>query len=514
MSLLLNSLKKADEAGQDQQAPEEVGQVDSQLEGSAGPSSVDFDSLADDSAGAGAGVGAGLAEGGDEERRELVSATRVFRAGGEEEDEGGGGRRALVALLAVVLIGGGGAGVVASGLIPGVSFSSLLGFFGEQTVQVVEQQSAGPQLEAANVENAALSLPRPVVDVQSEIVTFAGFREEGSLETPEGRREFAEKIAILTGQADEEAAAEEARLAEQQSEALGVINLQIEGSEILEEEELLEEEEFTVIKTAEVSRDRRHVLDAQTPSDRVLERSLKLNGESTEPVVIAQASDSDSDADSSSASESQTASESQGAVEVQPSLQGVDRRRMLNDAGRLYVGGDYPGAEAVYRSILAKSATNIDALRGLALVAVATGRYQLAVGTYLRILEYYPNDPVAIADLTNLHGVTGDNFYAIEGALKKALGERPEWDSRLHFALGNLYAGAGRWLDAQNSYFDAHSQEQSNPDYAYNLAVVLDYLNKPGLAVTYYRQALELSERAPSGFNVAQVRARIHSISQ
>ena len=455
-------------------------------------------------------------EGEDGDKRELVSATRVFRAG--EEDGEGGGRRVLLGLVAVFLVIGAGGGAVIGGFIPGVSLGSILNLFSTaEAPQVVQQQNTGPVLEAVSGDDAALSLPRPLVDVQSEIVAFAGFSGgfDDSLNTPQSRRELAQQIAGFIG----EAAVEEP-IFNAADDDLQIIGLEIDGEAVVAEELIEAEQE---IKTAAFSRDRKQGLDARTPSDRVLSQGLIRNNSVVE-IIVAQASDSESESESESPAEATAsgeeaetaAAESEPAeeIEVKPSLDGVDRKRMLNEAGRFYVGGAYAEAEAVYRNILSKNATNIDALRGLALVAVASGRYQLAVATYLKILEYYPNDPVAVADLTNLHGVSGKNFHAVESALKKVLGKHPKWDSRLHFALGNLYAGDERWTEAQKSYFNAYSGEQTNPDYAYNLAVVLDYLNKPRLAVTYYREALELSARAPSGFSAAQVRARIAGISQ
>ncbi|MGI9297477.1 MAG: tetratricopeptide repeat protein [Gammaproteobacteria bacterium] len=506
MSLLLSSLKKADEQNQNPAQPADAS-VAAATPASGAPApaaqagaSIDFDNVA-----------AGASDGDDtkveEERRELVSATRVFRAG-EDGGESGGGSRALIGVLALLVVVGGGVGAVFSGLIPGVSPGSIMSLLGQSApvAPVAVKTDTGPVLAAASSSDEASLLPRPIVDVQSGIVEFAGFRgSDSALDTPQSRREL---VAQIQGFVEE--AAEDDSFFEEE-EDLGILGLEIDG-EVVEPEEEIELEQ--AIKTAALSRDRKFSLDKSTPSDIVILDGVKNNA--SVEIVIAQSSDSEIAGDAADSETADAAAETAEAeaIQVKPSLDGVDRRRMLSEAGRLYVGGEYAEAEAVYRNVLSANATNIDALRGLALVAVATGRYQLAVATYLKILGYYPNDPVAIADLTNLHGVSADNFYAIESALKKVLGDRPEWDSRLHFALGNLYAGEERWADAQKSYFNAYSGEQTNPDYAYNLAVVLDYLNKPGLAATYYREALALSEHAPSGFNAGQVRARIADISQ
>ena len=504
MSLLLNSLKKADQeekasANQPAQPAQSTQPVKLKTSATAAePVSVDIDLDSVE-----AGQDDSSAQQAAPQQKELVSASRVFRAGGEEENTGTGSgfRRLLLGVLLLVVIFGGGYGVVSTGIIPGVTIESMKTTLGLQDVQpVIQQQRSEPQLAAISSEDAALSLPSPLIDVQSDIVDFAGLQGQqsagsGLLNTPEGRREFVAKVAILTQYEEEQIFGEE--IVAQDSNILSdEIDL---GSTLDEEDNNLEE--IVEIKTAAYSRDVKRELDSQTISEHLFS-DIKINAvaQAEEPTT-SQPNDSDV-----------SLSQAEEEITVSPSLSGKDRQRLLSEARQFYNSGAHAQSEEIYRRILSKNATNVNALRGLALVAVATGRYQLAASTYLRILEFYPNDPVAIADLTNLHGISGESFYTVEGAIKNALGEYPELDSRLHFALGNLYAGVERWVDAQRSYFDAYSMEQSNPDYAYNLAVVLDYLNKPRLAVNYYQIALDLSATYPSGFSDDQVKSRINSI--
>ena len=81
-------------------------------------------------------------------------------------------------------------------------------------------------------------------------------------------------------------------------------------------------------------------------------------------------------------------------------------------------------------------------------------------------------------------------------------------------ALGNHYAVQARWSDAQAAYFKAYSADAGEPDYAYNLAVSLDQLHQPKLALEYYRRALALAANRAVGFNSAQVEARIRELTR
>lgn len=197
---------------------------------------------------------------------------------------------------------------------------------------------------------------------------------------------------------------------------------------------------------------------------------------------------------------------------VAPSMRGEERRVALERAKGFYLAGRLEAAEAAYRAVLRRDANNLDALRGIAQIAVSSGRRQLATTMYLRILDLYPRDPVSVAELANLQ--EGGDPRAMERMIRDSLGKLPEADARLYFALGNLYAGRELWSQAQQAYFEAVTLEEDNPDYTYNLAVVLDYLNRPLLAARYYRRAVELAENSPSGFNLARTRARIQDLEQ
>ena len=512
MSLLLSSLKKADkdnqEAAQKAAAPAPAPQA-----AASPPPIADFD----DMPGAAAEPAAAAAPA---KEKELVEAGRVFRAG---EDEGSGGRGKMLAVvgLLVVVLGGGG-GVLYSGIVPGLTPQSVMQMFGLADPSPIAPISSGtrvPEL-SASAEGEELTLPEPLVDVQSD-VDFASLQipEGNSLETEEGRREYARRIAIVIGASDEE------ELLADDPAALGLVDPNAQTDLEVAEAAAAETEATLIIKTAALSRDTRVQLQSRTASDRELQRGVVIYNQD-EPVMIAQAEGEDSAAEPTAVAQAETdsapaadsaAAEKEAGANIKASMSGAERRRLLGEARAFYNSGAYDSAEAGYRTVLAKSPANLDALRGLALVAVATGRYQAAAATYLKILERYPNDPVAIADLTNLYSsADGDsaNFADLESGLKRALGKSPTLDGRIHFALGNLYAGNRRWLDAQKAYFAAHSSAADNPDYAYNLAVVLDYLNKPELALNYYREALSLAEQSPSGFNAAEVEARINDILQ
>ena len=482
---------------------------------------------------------------------------------GEEDDTPRfrGLRNFLAAAALLAAVGGGGYFTLEAGFIPGMSVDSVKILFGlsdPPPPRVATQQSI-PELNVA--DGAVLRLPRPAIDVQSEI-DFTDVSESpvGS----EDRDEYVQRIAVLTGYNAAKEAREQRERAEQEAqiaESLGELSEQdLAGLVDLGEEE--ESAESAVgesaaaaaqrlraplsdeVFTASESRAEKARLEALTPSEEdihIISASEKIalvaaaeaameadaDAEAMESEAAPAEGEAVAQADGESApapadSESEAVAETESAPEkmetmdaptiVTPSLEGEKRREMLERAKAFYLAGRLTQAEAVYRNVLRADQNNLDAMRGIAQIALSSGRRQLASTMYTRILKFYPGDPIAIAELANLQ--TGGDPLAMERRIRSAIGVYPESDARLYFALGNLYAERRLWSKAQEAYFEAVSLEADNPDYVYNLAVVLDYLNKPALAAQYYRRAVDLAEFSPSGFNLARTRARIQDLEQ
>jgi tetratricopeptide (TPR) repeat protein len=153
---------------------------------------------------------------------------------------------------------------------------------------------------------------------------------------------------------------------------------------------------------------------------------------------------------------------------------------------------------------------NVDALLGLAAIASHRGGAELATRYYSRALELEPRNPTAQAALISLLGQADPQLS--ESRLKQLIAREPS--ANLYFALGTLYARMTQWAPAQQAYFQAYQMQPDNPDYAYNLAVGLEHLSQPKLALTYYRQALELgNSKGHAGFDSARVQERIGQLT-
>ena len=196
-------------------------------------------------------------------------------------------------------------------------------------------------------------------------------------------------------------------------------------------------------------------------------------------------------------------------IRVARSMQPSPVAPALDNAYAAFNSGDLAAAQQQYGDALTQDPNNRDALLGAAAVAARQGQKDKAASYYLRLLELSPNDGAATAGLIGLR--QGD-ISTSEGRLKAILNTNPEAAPVL-FALGNLYAQQSRWTDAQQAYFRAVGAAPDNPDYAYNLAVGLDRLNQPKLALNYYQRALALAQDKAVGFDRNTLRKRMHELT-
>lgn len=184
---------------------------------------------------------------------------------------------------------------------------------------------------------------------------------------------------------------------------------------------------------------------------------------------------------------------------------------LLARAYEVFSAGDHVLAPQLYNRVLQNEPNNVDALLALAAMATQQGDGNLASRHYLRVLEIEPRHALAQAGLIGMLGRADP--LAAESRLKQLIAREPS--AYLYFTLGNLYADQNRWPDAQQAYFQAHHLQAGNPDYAYNLAVGLEHVGQPKLALEYYRRTLQLVTAGGSAnFSAAAVQERIVTLEK
>jgi len=177
-----------------------------------------------------------------------------------------------------------------------------------------------------------------------------------------------------------------------------------------------------------------------------------------------------------------------------------------------YQAGDLAKARTEYQQVLREEPANRDALLGLAALEMRAQRYDLSHGYYQRILQADPRDPYAQAGVLALRSEQLDPSLVVSRVKSLLAADREA--NVLYFTLGNQYAQQGRWAEAQQAYFKAFATDPENADYAYNVAVSLDQLRQPKLALEYYLRALALAEKRSASFAPEAARTRVQQLSR
>ena len=195
------------------------------------------------------------------------------------------------------------------------------------------------------------------------------------------------------------------------------------------------------------------------------------------------------------------------SIQVSKSVSEMGINPTLMSAYNAYNAGNDAEAQKLYKQVLKRDIHNVDALLGLGAIAARQGRSADANSWYGKVLEVDPRNSIARTSM--LDNQSQGNELNNETSLKNMLAKQPD-DANLHVALGNLYAEQNQWPAAQQAYFDAYSLNKT-ADNAYNLAVSLDQMGKPKLALPYYQRALEQAN-ASSNMDKAALEARIAAI--
>ncbi len=192
----------------------------------------------------------------------------------------------------------------------------------------------------------------------------------------------------------------------------------------------------------------------------------------------------------------------------------------LQQGWQAFKAGDYAAASRHYASAMSQEPNNRDALLGLAAIAIKQQDHARARALYSKLLQFDPRDADAIAALSSLQrdnqqaGDVASSYSQLsESRLKVLLQQQPE-SAPIQFALGNIKARQQQWPQAQSYYFKAWMADESNPDYAFNLAVSLDQLGKVKQAERFYRRSLQLAAVSNHSFSIDAVKQRLHSLGE
>lgn len=205
-----------------------------------------------------------------------------------------------------------------------------------------------------------------------------------------------------------------------------------------------------------------------------------------------------------------TAGSSASTLQIQMGNRSEEKQLLLREAYEAYRSGNDALAMQRYNQVLEIDRGNRNALLARAAIHIHGGNSAAAIEDYRTLLLANPKDSLA---MTSLLAVASFSPRETETQLKLMIREEPE-SPHLNFALANVYGAQNRWREAQGHYYKALQYNPDDPNYAYNLAVSLEHISQPAVAVSYYRRALENYDKGLATFSRELVDRRLEKLAQ
>ena len=221
----------------------------------------------------------------------------------------------------------------------------------------------------------------------------------------------------------------------------------------------------------------------------------------SEPVIEASANDLSDDANAPVTS---------ARFQISTRTRIIEKDQWLLEAYAAYQRGDDETAWAKYNAVLEIDSENRNALLARAAMNIHNNNIAAAIRDYRVLLIANPKDSLAISSLTAVVNISPEQS---ESQLKLLIRDEPD-SPYLNFALGNVYGAQNRWQEAQGRYFTALEHNPDDPNYAYNLAVSLEHIARPSVAISYYQLALDNFNKGLATFNRDVVDQRLEMLRQ
>jgi tetratricopeptide (TPR) repeat protein len=202
--------------------------------------------------------------------------------------------------------------------------------------------------------------------------------------------------------------------------------------------------------------------------------------------------------------------ESPGILQISSKNTVTEKDRLLREAYVAYQQGDDKVALFKYNLVLDLDSGSRNALLARAAINFQNGNFEAAIQDYRTLLLANPKDSLAMSSLTAIANYSPGKA---ESLLKLMIRDEPN-SPYLNFALGNVYGAQNRWPEAQGQYFTALENNPGNPNYAYNLAVSLEHISQPSVAISYYQRALDNFNNGLATFNRDVVDQRLEMLRQ
>ena len=170
------------------------------------------------------------------------------------------------------------------------------------------------------------------------------------------------------------------------------------------------------------------------------------------------------------------------------------RDQLLQAARAQHSAGQWQAAQSLYQQILSSNANDVDAVMGLAALALQTRNFDVAIELFQRALQLEPNSVDAVNNLGVALAQRGRSDEAID-LWHRAASLNPSYADAF-VNLTNMYRKLGRLEEAVSAGRRAVQLDPQHAEARSNLANVLSAQGRVDEAITEFRRAISTKPNA------------------
>ena len=184
---------------------------------------------------------------------------------------------------------------------------------------------------------------------------------------------------------------------------------------------------------------------------------------------------------------------------ISPNRSSIDTGREFTKALKYHQSGQLHSAGMIYKGILDVDPEHSDSLHLSGVIALQTGKYDVAVDLINKAIQFNPGNSIYYNNLGNAFKDRGNLAEAIS-CFQKALEIKPDF-AEAYYNLGNVFKVQGNLVEAVSSYQRALEFKPDSAEAYYNLGTTLKEQGHLVEAIPCFQKALEIKPDYADAYN-------------
>ena len=178
----------------------------------------------------------------------------------------------------------------------------------------------------------------------------------------------------------------------------------------------------------------------------------------------------------------------------------IDKLKFLKKGNLAYADNNLPEAIRFYNEAIAKDSVFVDAWNNRGLVQMKQAKYDEAIYSFDRAVEYKPDYGEALLNNARANLAVHQHYAALA---QLTILEKVWPDTNLlYFTRGLIHAEMGQTDTALADFLMARTSDSTNAETLVNIANIYYHRHRSDSAIKYLQEALKLEANQPQAYNI------------